>query len=180
MLRLAAALAGALGPALIPDPALAQATTEAALVVDGVRVVVRIETSGGAAPGTAQPARAAETAVRLMQDWSQPGHVALGRMAGHYGAQVDFCGRRLSHAQVMADRQAFVLRWPVRDYRIDPTSLWVTCDQFCHVSGEYDFDAYDPASGTRSLGRASLHLTLRPAGSGMVVVAEGGTVLWRY
>jgi hypothetical protein len=73
MLRLAAALAVAVAaaPALMPALAQAEAFTEAVLVVDGVRVVVRVETPTPAKPmsaavGLRQSTEAAELALRLM------------------------------------------------------------------------------------------------------------------
>jgi hypothetical protein len=101
-------------------------------------------------------------------------------MADQYGARVDFYGRSLGHAQVMADRQAFDSRWPERDYRIEPSSLRLSCNQLCHVSGVLDFNAYYTASRARSRSRSSLELMLRPVGARIVIAAESRTVLWRH
>lgn len=174
MFRLAALLS------LLAAPAFAQ-SADITAVVNGVRVVVSVAPVGGAGqPAAAPEARAADFAIGLMQDWSQPGAEGARRMARLYDDRVDFYGSRRGHAEVMADRHAFAARWPRRDYRIDPASIRVHCDTLCELRAEYDFAAADPASGSRSEGRSTLRLSLRPVGGGFVIAAEDGTVIARY
>ena len=124
-------------------------------------------------------ARAVGFAVRMLQDWSRPGTAGARAMSAYYDDAVSFYGSRYSYGQVLDDRYAFASRWPLRDYRVDPTTVQVRCDTTCRVLAQYDFTASNPATGAFSAGRSTLALTLRPTGGDFVIVSEDGRVLSR-
>jgi hypothetical protein len=78
----------------------------------------------------------------------------LGKLNTVYTDTVNYYGKTLPKNSVVADKQAFMQRWPRRDYRIRPGTLSVKCKSgtqitLCYVLGVMD---YNVSSAIRSTG----------------------------
>lgn len=101
----------------------------------------------------------------------------------HYADPVaNYWGKReVRLRDVIADKVAYVRRWPSRHYRLDRDSLSIrrqpdragTYD----VIFEYAFDARSRSK--RSCGIGETELTLKLLGDEIIIMAEGGRVLRR-
>jgi hypothetical protein len=102
---------------------------------------------------------------------------------------VNYYGKIISQASVIADKESFMNKWPQRNYRVRPSTLAVKCAKgwdakspvsvFCNASGIVDYSvasATKTASGTATF---SIDTVEQTPGSGALVVGENGKVIQR-
>lgn len=154
------------------------------LVNDGSRF---LELTWGASPErpavASRPSRE-DAAIDLAQDyfatWSGTAATAMDFLDRAYAPQVEYFGKRISRAEVLREKQAFVARWPERRYTLR-RGMDVRCgpDGLCVVHGLVDWQAYSGPRNATSTGTASFTLSLRVAGAGATIVGETSRVLSR-
>ncbi|MGO4909823.1 hypothetical protein ACEN2J_15980 [Pseudorhodobacter sp. W20_MBD10_FR17] len=125
-----------------------------------------------------------ESAVVLLasinSDWSLPNEQALPRLAAYYAPGVDFFGKSMSHAEVMADKKAFAKRWPIRDYLVEPGSVRMDCSsEGCAIESTIAWVAASPQRGAKASGRSTWTLLLVASGGTLKIASEGGKTLKR-
>lgn len=127
---------------------------------------------------------AEEAAVALLAsingDWSLKNEQALPRISDYYASGVDFYGNFLSHAEVMLEKETFARRWPIRDYRVEPGSVYVACtSQGCVVDSVITWAAASPERAAKASGRSTWTLTLVSTDKGLKITGENGETLKR-
>lgn len=115
---------------------------------------------------------------------SGPDQKLLPILNGIYADQVDYFGKSLQRDEVVAQINAFVVRWPSRSYSSRPDKLKIICDDQilrCSAEGLVDFDARSFDRNQRSYGVATFEYLLEfKAGlKWPVIVKEGGKVMQR-
>ena len=71
-------------------------------------------------------------------------------IAAAYAPEVSYYGKKRTREGVLADKFAWMERWPVRDYRVQQDSAEWQCNEnarLCIVRVLVDFDARNPATG---------------------------------
>jgi hypothetical protein len=104
---------------------------------------------------------------------------ALNYISGKYSDQIQYYGKTLTKAQVLADKRTFLRRWTDRRYAVVPNSIEVTCSETstCKVEGRLDWEATN--SQARAAGSASFSYTwIRDVGA-WKVSGESSKVLGR-
>ena len=149
------------------------------LLSSGKRFVERIWPSGTNA--TNDPAAEAMNAARtFFEQTSGPSPSALDFLDRLYAPQVTYYGKTMPKSDVMAQKKAFVERWPERTYTTLPGTLKAQCNPGgdCSVTGMITFRAYSPTRHQTSFGTASFALVFAgPDGSQLI--SENGAVLAR-
>ncbi|WP_318874286.1 hypothetical protein RWA02_02660 [Sinorhizobium meliloti] len=107
--------------------------------------------------------------------WSRENSTALRFMETAYGSAVEFYGKTVTKADVIEEKRAFALRWPVRVYNVKPNSERVSCSNTCRVDGVVDWYAKRAAGDRASSGSAEFSLMWDPATS--KIVSETGKVI---
>lgn len=125
-----------------------------------------------------------ESAVVLLasinSDGSLPNEQALPRLADYYAPSVDFYGKTVSHAEVMADKKAFAKCWSIRDYLVEPGSVCVDCSsEGCAIESTIAWAAASPQRGAKASGRSTWTLLLVASGGSLKIASEGGKTLKR-
>jgi hypothetical protein len=130
------------------------------------------------APTRASIAR--QFALSYLDFWSRPNAATLFASPVFYAPRVRFHGKAMRPSELMAEKQRFVRRWPVRRYEPRLDTLITSCrGDVCTVRTSFDFSAAAPARGTRSRGRGDLELAIRFAGRRPYIVAETSRVTLR-
>lgn len=80
-------------------------------------------------------------AIEYHNAWSMGKTMALQFMDKAYGSVVDFYGKPVAKALVVADKKNFALRWPTRAYDIKHGSERARCEATCRVSGVVEWYA---------------------------------------
>jgi hypothetical protein len=104
---------------------------------------------------------------------------ALSYVSNNYGTKVVYYGKRLSLTEVIADKQAYMERWPIRQTSIRQQSIRSKCDiDNCFVTGIYDWAVSNPPLKKKAFGSATFGygFALTPE---MIVIYEDGKVLER-
>ncbi|MCJ2034127.1 hypothetical protein [Methylobacterium sp. J-068] len=129
----------------------------------------------------------AAAATRLTDNYldsvSSSGDAMVAAAPRFYAERVQFHGRTLSLAALMAEKRRFVRRWPERRYEVQGGATRTACNAptaTCIVRTTFDFRADNAARGARSQGVSELTLTISFAGPRPVIVAESSRVLRRY
>lgn len=129
----------------------------------------------------------AAAATRLTDQYldsvSGPGDAMVAAAPRFYAERVQFHGRTLSLAALIAEKRRFVRRWPERRYEAQGGATRTACNAAtatCIVRTTFDFRADNPARGARSQGVSELSLTISFAGPRPLIVAESSRVLRRY
>lgn len=133
----------------------------------------------GSEPG---PAKAASFARQYFSSWSGDNAAALAFGVAHYQPELLFYGRMTPRSSVLAQKDAFVRRWPLRSYVIVPDSLAVRCtadERVCEVSGVVDWTCRSPERGAVSSGTATFGLRLVLEGGVTLIAMETGAVTSR-
>ena len=121
--------------------------------------------------------------TRHMADWSSTREMAMARVRADYAENVLFYNNRWRQADVIRDKEAFVNRWPQRDYRLEPGSLTASCHEAtrrCNVAYDLTWEARSPQRNARSAGRSRVDIVLEYRAPGFVIVEETGRVLQRF
>lgn len=140
-----------------------------------------------AAPSEARFQEWAIASERLTDQYldsvSGSGEAMVAATPRFYAERVQFHGRTLSLAALVADKRRFVRRWPERRYEAQGGATRTACNAAtatCIVRTTFDFRADNPAHGARSQGVSELSLTISFAGPRPLIVAESSRVLRRY
>ena len=121
--------------------------------------------------------------TRHLVDWSGPREKAMARVHADYAENVLFYNNRWYRSDVIQDKEAFVNRWPQREYRLEPGSLAASCREVtrrCNVVYSVTWEARSPQRNARSAGRSRVDIVLEYRASGFVIVEENGSVLQRF
>jgi hypothetical protein len=163
-------------PAFLPLALVLGASPLAAAQGDG-------PPEGSPAAQESAPTRASiarQFALSYLDFWSRPNGATLFASPVFYAPRVRFHGKAMRPSELMAEKQRFVRRWPVRRYEPRLDTLTTTCrGDVCTVRTSFDFSAAAPARGTRSRGRGDLELAIRFAGRRPYIVAETSRVTLR-
>lgn len=123
--------------------------------------------------------KAATDFVRmLIEQNSGNDFVALGTVRQHYAPAINYYEKGiLSQDEVLADKQAYLARWPERGYRIRDSSLMATCaNGACMVSGIYDWTVRSIPRNKQARGAARFTYTIQ-LGVEPKVISEGGQIV---
>lgn len=139
--------------------------------------------AGGTSP-TPAPATLEDAALALLlafnQDWSMANPQALARMASYYAGSVEFYGKQLSHAEVMAEKETFAKRWPKRAYDVMPGTVSVYCSSDgCLVDAIISWTAASDERGKKASGQSTWTLILAPSPTGLKIAGETGKTVKR-
>jgi hypothetical protein len=94
--------------------------------------------------------------------------------------QVDYYGQLTSRADVIKDKEKYVVRWPNRSYRVRPDSIRTMCDPAtsrCQIAGLVDFSVSDPAKNRRTEGVSTFEFGVRFGPDGPKLFREQGKIL---
>ena len=155
-------------------PALQPAT-------DAQTAFVVPERSAPPVPDTSAMQTRAMNFVRLnIRYWSQNRPNVAAGMRAFYADEILFYGKDWTQAQVLADKAAFIERWPVRAYDIDENQTTIICeDGFCDINAEVVFFTHSPARGDTSRGLALFSYSIDMEGE-PAIIYETSEVLERY
>lgn len=102
-------------------------------------------------------AQAAQFVGLLLETHTLPAYQALSRLREYYGGTVDYYGKPQSLDQIMADKQDYFRRWPVRRYQLLHETVSVDCtgEEICSVNGVYRWSVRSDERKRRAAGTAS-------------------------
>jgi hypothetical protein len=80
---------------------------------------------------------------------------ALSYLQNKYADEVGYYGKYFSRDEVVNDKKTFFLRWPNRNYSIDPGSLVVGCERASSCRADGTFTWSDRGNGLTSVGSAT-------------------------
>jgi hypothetical protein len=107
--------------------------------------------------------------------WSQGGANVDG-LAAYYADSVSFYGTMVSRDKLMDVKRKFSIRWPIRQYTVDLSSLSVQCDgATCTATGVVAWDCTSRERGAHSVGAAKFAYRIVNG----LIVSESGSVLAR-
>ena len=98
----------------------------------------------------------------LFVAWSAPSLNVAGAFGSLYADQVKYYGKDFSRADVIADKQRFIERWPQRKYALTPGTLTVQCDGglTCTALGYADWETFNPITTAHARGTAQYQYSL--------------------
>jgi hypothetical protein len=114
----------------------------------------------------------------LTSKWSDTNAAALAGLDALYAAQVDYFGKRLARARVLADKRRFAERWPERTYKIHSSHEQCSASE-CLVEGYMEWETRSPTRKARTGGVANFRYVLIVSGRAFVIREEGGNVIQR-
>lgn len=96
-----------------------------------------------------------------------------------YEPQVAYYGKQVARADVLAEKQKYVVRWPRRRFTLAPDTVRLSQGGggLVDVVFEYEFEVAD--AKRTSAGRGRTRLTLRDTGQGFSIAREEGEVVQR-
>lgn len=103
-------------------------------------------------------------------------------IAAAYAPEVSYYGKKRSREGVLADKFAWMERWPVRNYVVQEDSAEWKCNEsarLCVVKVLIDFDARNPATGKVSRGVTTNELGVVVSNRDVQIEYENGKVLSR-
>ena len=122
----------------------------------------------------------AELAVQdYLAIWSRNDGVTAANVARFYAPRVTYYGKAFTRQQVLADKQVYIRRWPIRDYREVPGSFQATCDAsraLCKVKVLMAWRRGD-GRGHTSTGRARMSFDFVPADGARKIAREAAVLL---
>lgn len=141
---------------------------------------------GGEGRGRKAASRREQKAIEFIQEFyrrsTESTPDAYRFIAAAYAPEVKYYGKRRTREGVLADKFAWMDRWPVRDYRVQEDSAQWQCNEnarLCVIRVLVDFDARNPATGKVSKGVTTNELGVRVTNSDVLIEYENGKVLAR-
>jgi hypothetical protein len=102
--------------------------------------------------------------VNLYAGVSGPNDDVLEQASRNYAERVAYFDKPHTREQVLVELQRFDERWPIRSYRMQPSSLVIDCDEramTCAANGLLDFDCRSLERSQRSSGVATFAYVLK-------------------
>ena len=106
--------------------------------------------------------------------WSSDDGVNAASVKRFYAPDVTYYGKRMTRAQVLADKRAYIRAWPVRSYREVPGTFAARCNgdlSLCHVTTDMAWRRTS-RTGAVSTGRATIAFDFVPADGGRKIARE--------
>lgn len=98
---------------------------------------------------------------------------ALRWLNGIYADEVLYFGKNLEKSAILADKERFFTRWPIRSYRIDYVTLSASClPRSCTVNGSVDWNVKSPQRNAEANGAATFAYTIDFSSGRPVIFAE--------
>ncbi len=120
----------------------------------------------------------AERAIQAyLAIWSQNASVTRAEVQRFYAPRALYYGHPFSRAQILADKLAYIRRWPQRSYRELPGSLTTHCNadrSLCRVSVDM---AWQRSGLTTASGRAHMTFDFVPAEGARKIARESARIL---
>lgn len=100
--------------------------------------------------------KAINAAALMIQAGSGTNEEAMNFTREFYADTVDYFKKKRPKSEILADKQAYFARWPVRRFVVDQNSLKAKCkDQMCMVVGLYDYKVSSPERGKTATGTSN-------------------------
>ena len=100
--------------------------------------------------------KAINAAALMIQAGSGTNEEAMKFTREFYADTVDFFKKKRPKSEVLADKQAYFARWPVRRFVVDQSTLRAKCEnQLCMVKGIYDYKVSSPERGKNASGTSN-------------------------
>lgn len=133
-------------------------------------------------PNMSSQQEASQFAEDYFAHWSENNDEAISYFSSIYLDSVVYYGSPTSKTAILKQKTAFVKRWPLRIYTVEPNTMTVTCDGSgadCIVSGVVQWDCRSIARNAHSIGSANFRLALNISPTGVKVAEENGSVISR-
>lgn len=105
--------------------------------------------------------KAINAAALMIQAGSGTNEEAMNFTREFYADTVDYFKKKRPKSEILADKQAYFARWPVRRFVVDQNSLKAKCqDQMCMVVGIYDYKVSSPERGKTATGTSNFTYVL--------------------
>ncbi|MFP3741999.1 hypothetical protein SB816_03000 [Achromobacter sp. SIMBA_011] len=105
--------------------------------------------------------KAINAAALMIQAGSGTNEEALKFTREFYADSVDYFKKQRPKSEILADKEAYFARWPVRRFVVDQSSLRAKCqDQMCMVKGLYDYKVSSPERGKTATGTSNFTYVL--------------------
>ncbi len=105
--------------------------------------------------------KAINAAALMIQAGSGTNEEALKFTREFYADTVDYFKKQRPKSEILADKEAYFARWPVRRFVVDQNSLRAKCqDQMCMVKGLYDYKVSSPERGKTATGTSNFTYVL--------------------
>ncbi len=141
---------------------------------------LRTEAERTSGTGPSIEERAANFLIDINRIWSGDNNAAIEGVAPFYPESLQYFGKTKSKADVMDDKRSFAVRWPIRSYSVDGSTISTACAaNICHVSGNVSWHAESPERGKKSDGLAFEEFVLSFSGALVSISEEDGKVLKR-
>lgn len=132
------------------------------------------------APRRSDEAIAKGFIINLFERMGQQDDSVLAYLNSVYAPTVDYFGKNLAVASILKEKQAYLKRWPNRQYVPNPESVSTTCNvSQCVVTGTLLWKVSDPQRRLLSAGKALFSFTLDVSGSAPSILSESSKVLSR-
>jgi hypothetical protein len=116
----------------------------------------------------------------LFTAWSAPTLNVAVAFGSLYADQVKYYGKDFSRADVIADKQRFIERWPQRRYVLTPGTLTVQCNgRTCAASGYADWETFNPTTAAPARGTAQYQYSVTWPGNDPQIILESSAVVAR-
>jgi len=118
---------------------------------------------GGATPPAAlsDEQRAINVAALMIQAGSGTNEDAMNFTREFYADNVDYFKKKRPKSEILADKEAYFRRWPIRRFVVDQNSLKAKCqDQLCMVGGIFDYKVSSPSRGKTASGTSNFTYVL--------------------
>jgi hypothetical protein len=108
-------------------------------------------------------------------------HKLMPEVAIQYSDNVDYYGARKSVAEVLADKQQSLQRWPIQKYKVRFESMTTNCEEkmlTCMATGIVDWVVQNPGRSASSTGSSRFSFDLgRVSPERFVIMRENTFVL---
>jgi curved DNA-binding protein CbpA len=118
------------------------------------KVITAQQNSSNEVPGANADVVRRET-YAFIRATNLPNETSLTYFQDKYADQVSYYGKYFSRNGVISDKRTFFLKWPNRNYTIDPASLVVDCQSTTSCQANGTFTWSDAGKGMTSTGSAT-------------------------
>ncbi|MFD4841391.1 hypothetical protein ACFWP0_28075 [Achromobacter sp. NPDC058515] len=105
--------------------------------------------------------KAINAAALMIQAGSGSNEEAMNFTREFYADNVDYFKKKRPKSEILADKEAYFARWPIRRFVVDQSTLKSQCkDQMCMVVGIYDYKVSSPERGKTATGTSNFTYVL--------------------